>query len=247
MPRSKNGFISIELVILASIMLTAGGYGISHLTNNATGALKMSDSNISRVINEMNGKLYLGDELANGIYNFDLYIEGEKYVNEWSQDNNRQIKFTNADLTKSTVDKHGYTIVKQQPNYDIAYVGEYVLDNNGYQYLNEMGQKFYFEDGKDYILSSSNVGFDNIYITYFDDNNLALGEENYNVGEFKSKVYIPDNNRVIKQFNAKYFTVRLELDGYINNLGMHNTYLGVYQIPKDVTLSSDGLKLLNNY
>ena len=71
MPKSKNGFISIELVILASIMLTAGGYGISHLTNNAAGTLKMSDSNISRVINEMNGKLYLGDELANGIYNFD--------------------------------------------------------------------------------------------------------------------------------------------------------------------------------
>ena len=75
----------------------------------------------------------------------------------------------------------------------------------------------------------------------------ALWEENYNVGEFKSKVYIPENNRVVQQFNAKYFTIRLELDGYINNLGMHNTYLGVYQIPKEITLSSDGLKMLNEY
>lgn len=190
-------------------MLVAGDCGLSHLANNATNASKMSDSNITRVINEMNGKLYLGDELANGIYNFDLYIEGEKYINERSQDNNRCIKFTNADLIKSTVDKHGCTIVKQQPNYDIAYAGEYVLDNNGYRYLNEMGQKFYFENGKDYILSSSNVGFDNIYITYYDDNNIFLGKENYNIGEFKSKVYIPENNHVIQRFNAKYFTVRL--------------------------------------
>lgn len=48
----KLGFISIELVILASVMLTAGGYGVVKLGGNATGATK----NENGLFNSLFGK-----------------------------------------------------------------------------------------------------------------------------------------------------------------------------------------------
>lgn len=48
----KLGFISIELVILASVMLTAGGYGVAKLGGNATGATK----NENDLFNSLFGK-----------------------------------------------------------------------------------------------------------------------------------------------------------------------------------------------
>lgn len=48
----KLGFISIELVILASVMLTAGGYGVAKLGGNASGATK----NENDLFNSLFGK-----------------------------------------------------------------------------------------------------------------------------------------------------------------------------------------------
>lgn len=48
----KLGFISIELVILASVMLTAGGYGVAKLGSNASGATK----NENGLFNSLFGK-----------------------------------------------------------------------------------------------------------------------------------------------------------------------------------------------
>lgn len=51
----KLGFISIELVILASVMLTAGGYGVAKLGSNMSGASKNQDDMFGEAMKELKG------------------------------------------------------------------------------------------------------------------------------------------------------------------------------------------------
>lgn len=94
----KLGFISIELVILASVMLTAGGYGISKLGNNASG----STQNETEAFNKLFEKELTEEEkkfleFKNNIADNKvktIYEDGEKAV---SKDANSTININGID------------------------------------------------------------------------------------------------------------------------------------------------------
>lgn len=100
----KLGFISIELVILASVMLTAGGYGVAKLGSNMTGASKNQDGMFGEAMKELKGDIpefvvNIRDGKVNTLYDVGennltdsdiIEINGiQCYVLEVDEENNR--------------------------------------------------------------------------------------------------------------------------------------------------------------
>lgn len=139
----KYGFISIELVILASVMLTAGGYGISKLGNNASGSTRNETEAFNKLFEKElteEEKKFL--EFKNNITDNKvktIYKDGEKAV---SKDANSTININgvdcyvlefNEDKTQAKlITKNIYNVRFDDGGHTSAEVEGHISTGNGY-------------------------------------------------------------------------------------------------------------------
>lgn len=204
----KLGFISIELVILASIVMTAGGIGISKLAQNATGVmnvfndsyydeLEATKSELTVKIigrNHVNylydvGEKNLSDEdvvQINGIDCYVLKVEDDKAM--LITKNMYNVRFDEGGHTSAEVEGHiGTHVSYTDKTYDYKYSTLRTWMNNFY--VNKLGA-----DSR--ILPTT--------ITYYTKDSYTANLDSYAAGTIANEYAFALDAKEAKQYSSKF-------------------------------------------
>lgn len=210
----KLGFISIELVILASVMLTAGGYGVAKLGSNMSGASKNQDGMFGEAMKELKGDIpEFVVNIRDGKVNT-LYDVGEKnltdsdiveingiqcYVLEIDEANNRA-KLITKDIYDVRFDTGGHTT----------------------QETTHLGANSYADKTYDYKYSTLRTWMENFYrtqlsadsrilpttVTYYTKDSYNSNLDNYTTGTIENQHVFVLDAKEAKQYASKFHWTR---------------------------------------
>lgn len=213
----KLGFISIELVILASVMLTAGGYGVAKLGSNASGSIQNETDAFNKFFEKElteEEKKFL--EFKNNIVDNNvktIYKDGEKavsddvnstiningvdcYVLEFNEDKT-QAKLLTKNIYNVRFDDSGHTSAEVE-----GYVGtgDYTDKTYDYKYstLRTWMNDFYVNKlGADSRILPTTV-------TYYTKDTYDRNLDNYATGTIADQYVFALDGKEAKQYASKF-------------------------------------------
>lgn len=220
----KLGFISIELVIIGSIVLAGGFIGVDKLMKNSAKVMNNFEISANDTRCMQNNKKCINGKLANGIFSGTLYINGDSYKNIWKPNNN--IGIFSHWAGNFIINEDGYSFV---PQYEDIYIG-LAASENGNVYNEVLGQKFLIDKNKKYIIyTNSNHTYINLHI----DNShvskiIPLWDQE---GYFEIK----DTKE-----NETFFTIRI--GRHDATIGENcNLFIKIYEVPLDLDVDIEKL------